>query len=118
MTKKELAEVLLKSGETMCDLFHFSSGQECDIYKADIFEAGENILYISDMYNCRLYISPIKGMEDVEDILDCCYTGNDFLDAAGGDPILAEYLFNVCDWQSPYTEAEEYQRENAGEEAG
>lgn len=117
MTKKELAEAL-ENGKTMCELFQFSLGQECDVFKADDFKVGDEILYISDMYNCRLYIRPIKGMDDIEDILDCCYTGNDFLDAAGGNPILAEHLFNICDWQSPYTEAEEYQRVNAVEEVG
>lgn len=117
MTKKELAEAL-QNGKIMCDLFQFLPGQECEVFKADGFKVGDEILYISDMYNCRLYIHPIKKMEDIEDILDCCYTGKDFVDAAGGDTILAEYLFNVCDWQSPYTEAEEYQRENTVEEVG
>ena len=63
MTKKELAEAL-ENGKTMCELFQFSLGQECDVFKADDFKVGDEILYISDMYNCRLYIRPIKGMDD------------------------------------------------------
>lgn len=116
MTKQELSQALL-SGKLLNDLFTWTPGQECEIFKADEWKPGDEILYIADLYYTRLYLMRIEP-DELDDVLERCYTGDDFLNAAGGDPVLAEYLFNVCDWQSPYTEADEFKRENAVEEVG
>lgn len=115
MTKKELV-VELQSGKIMSDIFPFTSGQECLIFKEEEWKAGEDIVYISDMYFPKFYLKPVKSAESLEDILDCCYTGNDFLEAAGGDESLAREFFGLCDWQSPFTVADEVEREMEMEE--
>ena len=112
MTKKELADAL-QAGKIMNDLFPFSPGQECEIFKSKDWTPGDHIVYISDMYFLRFYFKPIKSLEDLEDILDCCYTGDDFLEAAHGNAELASEFWGLCDWQSPYTVADEYEREEA-----
>lgn len=45
MTKAELRDHL-KAGYFMDDAFDFSPGQDCDIFKADQFQAGDEIIYI------------------------------------------------------------------------
>ena len=49
MTKAELRDHL-KAGYSMDDAFDFVPGQDCDIFKADQFRAGDEIIYIPDVY--------------------------------------------------------------------
>ena len=37
----------------------------------------------------------------MEEIVGCCYTGNDFIEECGGDVEKARHLFWYCDWQHP-----------------
>lgn len=48
MTKAVL-RLNLASGKTMNELFHYTAGQECLIYKAAAFTAGNEIIYIPDI---------------------------------------------------------------------
>lgn len=52
MTAKELKKKLIE-GYRLKDLFHFSDGQDCIIYKSD-FEITDDIIYIPDidLNNC------------------------------------------------------------------
>ena len=84
MTKAELREKLL-GGAVMDDLFAFRNGQDCEIFKATRFERSDDIIYIPDL----------------EEIVGCCYTGNDFVEECGGDVEKARHLFWYCDWQHP-----------------
>lgn len=95
MTKLVLRAALY-SGQKLEDLFEWRSGQDCDIFKADHFSAGDEIIYIPDVYLNELFT-----LDDIEDILACCYTGKDFLAETGGDAAKAERLFWFCDWQHP-----------------
>lgn len=107
MTKSELRERLL-AGETMDSLFVFTEGQECDIYKADEFKAGEDIIYIPDLYLNNIPVDEaITPDDDLDEILSCCYTGNDFIDECDGDEEKAERLFYYCDWQNPSSAVDE-----------
>lgn len=49
MKKQELREYL-KAGYFMDDAFDFGPGQDCEIFKADHFESGDEIIYIPDVY--------------------------------------------------------------------
>ena len=101
MTKAELRERLRK-GHIMDDLFEFRSGQECEIFKSDHFEPGEEILYIPDICLNEIPIAEHPhSYEEIEDILEQCYTGNDFIEECGGDVTKAVRLFEYVDWQHP-----------------
>ena len=101
MTKDELREKLL-GGAIMDDLFAFRDGQECDIFKAARFELGDQIIYIPDLaLNLIPVTEPANDPEDVDEIVDCCYTGNDFAAECNGDVEKARRLFWYCDWQHP-----------------
>lgn len=61
-----------------------------------------NIIYIPDLaLNLIPVTEPANGPEDVEEIVGCCYTGNDFVEECGGDVEKARHLFWYCDWQHP-----------------
>lgn len=95
MTKQELCSAL-HSGQKLENLFEWRSGQDCDIFKADRFSIGNEIIYIPDVY-----LNDLFTLNDIDDILDCCYTGEDFLAETGGNAAKAERLFWFCDWQHP-----------------
>ena len=48
MTKQELCSAL-HSGQKLENLFEWRSGQDCDIFKADRFSIGNEIIYIPDV---------------------------------------------------------------------
>lgn len=100
-TKDELRHVL-EGGATLMDLFEFKPGQECEIFKADQFVEGEEVIYIPDLSLNNININrPIEAPNELDDILDHCYTGNDFLVECNGDRKLAKRLFSYVDWQNP-----------------
>ena len=101
MTKDQLRDQLRK-GAIMDDLFTFRCGQECWVFKAPRFEAGANILYIPDTdLNSIPVAEHPKNYDEIEEIIDNCYTGDDFIEECGGDAEKAERLFWYCDWQHP-----------------
>lgn len=101
MTKAELRDHL-KAGHCMNDAFDFAPGQDCEIFKADEFKPGDQIIYIPDVYLNEIPLNtPITDEEAIDDVVGMCYTGNDFIDECGGDTDLAERLFAYCDWQHP-----------------
>jgi len=101
MTKNELWEYL-KAGNSMGDAFDFGPGQECEIFKADYFEPGDEIIYIPDLsLNMIPVWEPVTSDEAIEEVIESCYTGNDFIEQCGGDAEKAERLFWFCDWQHP-----------------
>ena len=99
MTKQELREALL-DGKRMDELFEFSSGQECEIYKSDEFCLGNDIIYIPDL-DLNHIPSGTCNEKEVDEILYCCYTGNDFLAECDDNLDLALRLFWYVDWQHP-----------------
>ena len=75
MTKAEL-KAKLEAGAFLVDLFDFTYGQECLIYKSNKFES-DNIIYIPE----------------IEKVLHCCYTGTDFVKECSNHVDLAKELF-------------------------
>ena len=101
MTKDELRKSL-SMGKTMDELVHYTSGQECLIFKAAEFSAGEEIIYIADIYFNEIPMDrPLKDDEEIEEVISHCFTGADFVDECAQNEELAERLFYYCDWQHP-----------------
>lgn len=112
VTKAELRE-RLRNGAIMDDLFEFCEGQECWMFKAPEFEPGENILYIPDTDLNDIPIAEHPTCEEeIEEIIDQCYTGNDFIEECDGNVEKAERLFWYCDWQHPSSAQPEIEDES------
>ena len=112
MTKKELKEQL-QNGKLMSDLFDYTYGQDCDIYKNDEWELSDNIIYIPDIQLNNIdyfdYLrSKGKNVEErIEEVIDCTYTGKDFMELADRDEGIAKELFYYVDWQHPSSALDE-----------
>lgn len=85
----------------MGELFDFKRGQECDIFKADCFAVGDQIIYIPDIYLNGIPLARALTDDEIEEVLFACYTGDDFLEECGGNRDAARELFWYCDWQHP-----------------
>lgn len=99
MTVKELKKKLIK-GYRLKDLFDFSDGQDCIIYKSD-FEITDDIIYIPDIDLNEINIDTKLNKEEIKNVLNSCYTGNDFVEECNGYKDVAEELFEFVDWQHP-----------------
>lgn len=99
VTKEQLKE-RLKNGEHLENIFQFTDGQECLIYKGD-FEVSDNIIYIPDIWLNELNTDSKATEEDIEDIINNCYTGKDFMEECHDIENVAKRLFNTVDWQHP-----------------
>ena len=100
MTKEYLRKEL-ECGKRLKDLFEFSDGQDCIIYKGKFdLNNAENIIYIPDIFLNDIDIDTdfLTEME-IKNVLNNCYTTNDFLEEAQGHVNLAESLFDYVDWQ-------------------
>lgn len=101
MTKSELRDHL-KAGYYMNDAFDFGPGQECEIFKADSFKAGDEIIYIPDVYLNEIPLNaPITDEEAIDEVVNSCYTGDDFIEQCEGNEKMARDLFAYVDWQHP-----------------
>lgn len=99
ITKDQL-KIKLENGEHLEDIFEFTDGQDCLIYKGN-FEVSDNIIYIPDVWLNELNIDSKVTEEDIEDIINNCYTGEDFMEECHDVKNVAETLFNIVDWQHP-----------------
>ena len=98
MTKAELRDHL-KAGYSMDDAFDFVPGQDCDIFKADQFRAGDEIIYIPDVYlNMIPRSTCITDDETIDEVV---------IEECNGSLELAERLFWYCDWQHPSSAVDE-----------
>lgn len=102
MTKLELRCILM-GGEKLEDIFNFTNGQECLIYKGKFLPGimGDDICYIPDVFLNEIPINRPVSEDEIDDIVESCYTTNDFLNACDGHEKLARNLFNYVDWQHP-----------------
>ncbi len=101
--KKDELKALLLGGEPLSVILPFTDGQDCLIFKADAFRPGDEILYIPDfgLNEIPAWDDLSADVEWVNYVIECCYSGNDFIEECGGDVRLAEELFHYCDWQHP-----------------
>ena len=100
MTKSTLYEQLVSSA-ILSNLVSLRDGQDCTIFKAHAFRTGDEIIYIPDLELNEVPYDRPCTVEAVNDILDICYTGDDFLEECNGNLELAERLYWYCDWQHP-----------------
>lgn len=102
MTKQDIRDWLM-AGEALVNVFPYNkNGQDCTIFKTESLGKPDDVVYIPDIslndLNC--YEGNLS-MDDINDILNCCYTTKDFWDEAYGNKKCAESLFIQCDWQHP-----------------
>lgn len=100
-TKGELRKAI-SGGMALKDILSFGPGQDCEIFKAKEFSDGEKVIYVPDVALNEIPIDrPVTDPDELESVLSCCYTGNDFIEVCDGSLELAERLFWYCDWQHP-----------------
>ncbi len=108
MITKAMLRSQLQQGCTLNDLLTFGPGQDCEIFKADKFYPGDVVIYVPDVYLNHIPLDrSITDLEELEEVLSQCYTGQDFIDECGGDVEKAERLFWYCDWQHPSSAVDE-----------
>ena len=100
MTKEYLRKEL-EFGKALKDIFSFTDGQDCTIYKGKFdLKNREDIIYIPDISLNDIDIETNLMTEtEIENVLNNCYTTEDFMKEAQGHVNLAESLFNYVDWQ-------------------
>jgi len=105
---KENLKLLLQQGHTLNDLLAFSAGQDCEIFKSDVFLQGDTVIYIPDVCLNSIPIDhSITNPEELAEVLSYCYTGQDFIEECDGDTENAKRLFCYCDWQHPSSAVDE-----------
>lgn len=103
MTKDELRKEL-KTGVKLEDIFEFTDGQDCLIYKGKFLPGiiGDDICYISDLSLADIPIDkPITKSCEIDSVMDRCYTTDDFIKECNWHENIAKDLFNYVDWQTP-----------------
>ena len=103
MTVNEVRERIIK-GECLSDMFEFTDGQDCMIYKGE-WNPGDDVIYIPDIDLNEICINRplVQILDEIEigDVLYCLYTGKDFMELADGNEEIAKELFRYVDWQHP-----------------
>ena len=109
MTRKEVRERIWERG-CLSDMFEFTDGQDCIIYKGD-WNPGDEIIYIPDMYLNEIHINrPLINSStenEINEVINNYYTGKDFMELCYNDEELAKYLFYYVDWQHPSSAVDE-----------
>lgn len=102
MPTKEVLKEALKRGESLENILHLKEGQNCTIFKTDVFFPTDIVVYIPDMeLNCIPYDRSNLSWDIIEHIMECCYSGKDFVNLTEGNEIKAKRLFQYVDWQHP-----------------
>lgn len=102
MTKEYLRKEL-ECGKALKDIFSFTDGQDSTIYKGKFdLENAENIIYIPDVFLNDIDIeADFMTEREIKNVLENCYSTEDFMVEAQGHVNLAESLFDYVDWQHP-----------------
>lgn len=98
---KECLRKELECGKRLKDIFSFSDGQDCIIYKGKFdLDNAENIIYIPDIFLNDIDIeTDFLTEREIKNVLGNCYTTADFIEEAQCHVNLAQDLFNYVDWQ-------------------
>lgn len=114
MTKNELRKAL-EEGKQLDELFDFTDGQECQIFKANgvaHFAGNHEIVYIPDTDLNEIDTDRVlASAPEIKRVLMFCFTGHDFFEICNCNEKMARRVFDACDWQCPDTEYDEQQRE-------
>jgi len=105
-TKTELKERLMR-GEKLEDLLCLSDGQECQIFKYRKFIPGAYVMYVPDISLNHIPVDRPLEENEVEEVWEQCYDGQDFLDLCEGNSQRAKILFDYVDWQHPSSAVDE-----------
>lgn len=111
-------ETRLIAGNPLGQLFEFTAGQCCEIYKAKNvkrFRRNTDIIYIPDTSLNDIRTERQLYDEEIDKVLELCYTGEDFFAICDGDEAMARRVFDACDWQRPGTVLDELRREDEEE---
>lgn len=121
MTKDELRKAL-EEGKQLDELFEFTSGQECQIFKAKgvaRFAGNHEIVYIPDTDLNEIDTDRVlASLPEIECVLMFCFTGQDFFEICDRNEKMARRVFDACDWQCPDTEYDEQKREEEEDPEG
>lgn len=99
MTKKELKEKL-NQGFCLSDILPETHGEDCMVYKGE-WQISDQVIYIPD-YTLNGIIPSRKMLPgEIQNLVENCYTGRDFLDICKGYTKIAKALFAICKWQHP-----------------
>lgn len=100
---KECLRKELECGKALKDIFEFTDGQYCIIYKGEFdLENVENIIYIPDIFLNDIDIdTDFMTEREIENVINNCYTTEDFMEEAQDHINLAKSLFAYVDWQHP-----------------
>lgn len=102
MPTKEILREALKRGECLENILNLKEGQDCTIFKTDVFFPTDIVVYIPDMeLNAIPYEQSNLSQNAIDHIMECCYSGKDFVELVGGDETKAKRLFQYVDWQHP-----------------
>ena len=96
MTRDELRKEL-KTGVKLEDIFEFTDGQDCLIYKGKFLPGiiGDDICYIPDIFLNEIPVNRPVSESEIDDIINECFTTNDFINECKGHENIAEDLFNA-----------------------
>ena len=117
MTIGEL-EAKLRAGAQLDQLFEFTTGQCCQIYKAkDVkqFDGNHDIIYIPDTSLNEIPTDRALDSREINAILEFFFTSYSFMETCLWDERMARRVFDVCDWQLPSTALDELRREDEEE---
>lgn len=109
----------LQVGKPLTALFNFTEGQDCMIYKSN-FDKSNEIIYIPDLGLNEIETDRALTEEEIDQVINNCYSGYDFIDICNNHENVAKALFNFVDWQHPRTEdlTEGYSEEEFLQEFG
>lgn len=93
---REILRKELECGKALKDIFSFSDGQDCTIYKGKFdLNNAENIIYIPDIFLNNIDIDTDFLTEyEIKNVLNNCYTTADFIEEAQDHVNLAKSLFD------------------------
>lgn len=117
MTIGEL-ETKLRAGAQLDQLFDFTAGQCCQIYKAknvERFDENHDIIYIPDTSLNEIPTDRPLDVGEINAVLEFFFTGYGFMETCLWDEHMARRVFDVCDWQLPSTALDELRREDEEE---
>ena len=100
MTKEYLRKEL-ECGKCLKEIFEFSDDQDCTRYigRFDLDNA-ENIIYIPDIFINNIDIeTDFLTEREIKNVLENCYSTEDFIKEAQGHVSFAERLFSLVNWQ-------------------
>lgn len=101
MKKRELKEAL-EAGKKLDDLFTWTDGQECRIFKGEWdAEHLDEVVYIPDLDLNEIVTDRPLSDSEIENAISAMYSARDFCLETTGNLALAKDLFEFVTWEHP-----------------